>query len=132
MQEQHVQNTIRPLVCDLLTRRRAFEKLKAQEKATCLRLKKRLQQTLERSFKKTCEHEASLCVRAHAAWSIRSLESNGTGPLRLLIALKVQKDGLTRDESALLRALYFKFKEECVSTLTSVNKLAFQFEEISV
>ena len=130
MQEQHVQTTIRPLVCDLLTTRRGLEKLKAQEVDTCLRLKKRLQQTLDRSFKKICEHQASLGVRTHADWSIRSLESNGTGPLRLLIALKVPKEGLTQDETALLRALYFKFKESCVATLASVDKLAFQFEEI--
>lgn len=116
MQEQHVQTTICPLVCDLLTTRRSLEELKAQEVATCLRLKKRLQQTLDRSLKKICEHQASLGVREHAALSIKALECNGTGPMRVLIALEVPKEGLTRDETALLHALYFKFKEECVST----------------
>ena len=31
MQQQHVQTTIRPLVCDLLTTRRALEKLEAKK-----------------------------------------------------------------------------------------------------
>lgn len=129
MQQQHVQTTIRPLVCDLLTTRRALEKLEAQARATDHSLTKRLERIIERSFAKVCDEAASLPVRTYAACSIRSLESNGTGPLRLTLDLKVPKD-LSREQTALLRALYFKLKEECQRTFTSVEKLTLQFEEV--
>ena len=129
MQQQHVQSTIRPLVCDLLTTRRALEKLEAQARSTDHSLKKRLERNIERSFSKVCEDTTTLLVRTSAAWSIRSLESNGTGPLRLTIDLEVPK-GLSREQIALLRALYAKFKQECQSTFSSVEKLTLQFEEV--
>ena len=129
MQQQHVQTTIRPLVCDLLTTRRALEKLEAQERSTDHSLTKRLTRVIDHSFNNVCQEAASVSVCAHAAWSIRSLESNGTGPLRLSIDLKVSKE-LPREQIALLRALYFKFKEACQSTFSNVEKLALQFEEI--
>lgn len=129
MQQQHVQTTIRPLVCDLLTTRRALEKLEIQARATDQSLTKRLQRTIDRSFSNACCANASEPISAYAAWSIRSLESNGTGPLRLTLDLKVQKD-LSREQTALLRALYFKLKEECQRTFTSIDKLTLQFEEV--
>lgn len=103
MQEQHVQTTIRPLVCDLLTTRRALEKLEAQERATDHSLTKRLRRIIDRCFSKVCGDTASQEVRAYAAWSIRSLESNGSGPLRLTLDLKVPKD-LSRAQIALVLA----------------------------
>lgn len=129
MQQQHVQTTIRPLVCDLLTTRRALEKLEAQARATDHSLTKRLERIIERSFAKVCDEAASQPVRTHAKCSIRSLESNGTGPLRLTLDLKVPKD-LSREQVALLRALYFKLKEDCRNTFTSVEKLTLQFDEV--
>ena len=129
MQQQHVQTTIRPLVCDLLTTRRVLEKQEAQARTTEQSLRKRLERIIDCSFSKVCRDDASQPVRIHAAWSIRSLESNGTGPLRLTIDLKVPKD-LSREQIALLRALYFKLKEECQSMFLSVEKLKFQFEEV--
>lgn len=130
MQQQHVQTTIRPLVCDLLTTRRALEKLGAQARATDHSLTKRLKRIIARTFSNVRDEATSELVRTSAAWSIRSLESNGTtGPLRLTIDLKARKD-LSHEQIELLRALYVKFKEECLATFTSVEKLTLQFEEV--
>ncbi len=129
MQQQHVQATIRPLVCDLLTTRRALEKLGAQARATDHSLTKRLHRIIDRSFSKVCHEAASKPMSAHAAWSIRCLESNGIGSLRLTLDLRVEKN-LSREQIALLRVLYFKFKEECRATFTNVEKLTLQFEEV--
>ncbi len=130
MQNQNVQTTIPPLVSGLLTERRALEKLEAQEIAAHHSLKKRLESVIKCLFRKVCEEAASQSVSAHAAWSIRNLESIGTGLLRLSLDLNFPK-ALSHEQTALLRTLYFKFKKVCLATFTSVNNLTFEFKESS-
>jgi len=133
MQTSHVIETIRPIVSDAVTRRRAMRESVEEDKSTFLRLEKHLRIEIARIFKKQKGEFEFFDAAQHAAYIWNTLDDNAsrkTMVLKIDLELSCHEGVLKPSQIEQLRDFYEDFERRCRTVFSSIHKLEIEFNEV--